>query len=349
MPAPGRAPEAAMPYRVGWMDVAFAWIRARPWPRSVSYLVLAAIGVVLSNAQNWLSGGRIELTVTQTAWGVLSVGIFVAVDLLNQVAGEAFDTFEPALGEGPVDRRRARYELTTYPRRASLVILAISFPFTALYYVVDPVASQISGLSPIALVGRGLFEGTFTAILLTLIAHAIRQLRIVGRLHAVAEHIDPFNAAPLYAFSRLTSLTGGALIAVIALGVLLNPASLQGEAFLYIWLPWLVGFPAVALFVFVAPLRGMHRRLVEMKGDLQEACEERIKAILGALHADVDALDLSRADGLQKSLASLLQERDILARLPTWPWSAGTLRGFLSALFLPVVVFLIQRLLGQIV
>jgi hypothetical protein len=152
------------------MDVVFAWIRARPWPRSVSYIVLTALGVVLSNAQNWLSGGRIELT--------------------------------------------------TFPRRTSL---------------------------------------------------------------------------------------------------------------------------------FLAPLRGMHARLVRMKVDLQEASEDRIKALLATLHADIDAMNLARADGLQKSLTSLLQERDILARLPTWPWSTGTLRGFLSALLLPIVLFLIQRFLGQIV
>lgn len=331
------------------MDALAGWIRARPWPRSVSYLALIGFGIIVSNAQNWLSGGPIEFTVLQTAWGIVTVGFLAVADLLNDVAGRSFDAFEPALGAASVDRRRRRYELTTFPRTPSLLILAISFPFTAMYYLADPVASQIVGLSPIALVMRGFFEGLFTAILLTVVAHAVRQLRIVSRLHAVAEHIDPFNAAPLYAFSRLTALTGMGLIAVIAVGVALNPASLQGQAFVFIWLPWLVGFPAIALFVFVAPLRGMHGRLAEMKRDLQGASEDRIKAVLAALHADVDAMDLSRADGLQKSLGSLLQERDILAKLPTWPWSAGTLRGFLSALLLPVVVFLIQRVLNQVV
>lgn len=341
-------PAAARPYPPGWMDVAISWIHARPWPWAVSYLGLTAAGVVFSNAQNWLSGGRIEFSPIQTAWGVLTVGLFVAVDLLNQVAGASFDQFEPALGSADVNRGRLRYELTTFPRTPSLVLLAISYPFTAMYYFADPVASQVTGLSPIALVMRGFFEGTFTAVLLTLIAHAVRQLRIVGHLHDVADRIDLFNPAPLYAFSRLTSLTGAALIAVIALGVVLNPASLQGNGFVYIWLPWLVGFPVVALLVFVAPLRGMHGRLARMKGDLREASEERIKAVLGELHADVDAMDLSRADGLQKSLASLLQEREIVAKLPTWPWSTATLRGFLSALLLPIVLFLIQRFLAQI-
>ncbi len=32
-----------------------------------------------------------------------------------------------------------------------------------------------------------------------------------------------------------------------------------------------------------------------------------------------------------------------VAKLPTWPWSAGTLRGFASALLLPIAVFLVQR------
>ncbi len=50
---------------------------------------------------------------------------------------------------------------------------------------------------------------------------------------------------------------------------------------------------------------------------------------------------------LGKSIAALWRERDIIAKLPTWPWSTGTLRGFVSALLLPITLFLIQRLLGD--
>jgi hypothetical protein len=46
-------------------------------------------------------------------------------------------------------------------------------------------------------------------------------------------------------------------------------------------------------------------------------------------------------------VAAIRREREILHGLPTWPGSTGTIRGFASALFLPLVLFLIQRLLSQ--
>jgi hypothetical protein len=64
---------------------------------------------------------------------------------------------------------------------------------------------------------------------------------------------------------------------------------------------------------------------------------------MGELTTAVDARDLPRAEGMQKLLASQLSQRDVLARLPTWPWSSGTLRGFATTLLLPVIVFLIPR------
>ena len=53
-------------------------------------------------------------------------------------------------------------------------------------------------------------------------------------------------------------------------------------------------------------------------------------ATLGEFNRDVDARDLSRADGLNKTLATLVLQREILAKLPTWPWSTATLRGFVT-------------------
>ncbi|TAJ99651.1 MAG: hypothetical protein EPO36_11380 [Chloroflexota bacterium] len=305
--------------------------------------------IIVSNSQDWLSGARFgSLTATQTAWGVLTIAFLVAVDHVNRVAGEAFDTFRVALTPGRIDEVRVRYELTTASRRTSIVLLVVSFPLTIAFYVSDPVGSKVAGLSPAALVGRTVFESLFSAIALTIIVHGVRQLRLVSRLHALADRIDPFNPEPLHAFSRLTSQTGMALVLMIAFGLALNPVAVGSESAALLWAPWVVGVPAVAVAIFVVPLLGMHRRLVAAKAGLQGAAEERLKAVLAAVHEDVDALDLRRADGLQKTLGSVLQEREILAKLPTWPWSAGTLRGFVTAILLPLVLFVGQRLLGDV-
>ena len=64
---------------------------------------------------------------------------------------------------------------------------------------------------------------------------------------------------------------------------------------------------------------------------------------------DVDKGDLARADGLNKQLSSMIQQRDLLAKLPTWPWSTGTFRAFLTAILLPLFLFIVQRVLVQFV
>jgi hypothetical protein len=42
-------------------------------------------------------------------------------------------------------------------------------------------------------------------------------------------------------------------------------------------------------------------------------------------------------------VTSALAERDLLMKLSTWPWTTATIRGFGSALLLPVVIFVITR------
>jgi hypothetical protein len=56
---------------------------------------------------------------------------------------------------------------------------------------------------------------------------------------------------------------------------------------------------------------------------------------------------MSTADALNKTLASLVVERELLAKIPTWPWQPGALTGFLTALLLPIILWLIQRILER--
>jgi hypothetical protein len=93
----------------------------------------------------------------------------------------------------------------------------------------------------------------------------------------------------------------------------------------------------------------MHGRLVAEKDRLHAEGEARLKLLLGQLNGDIDTGDLGRSDALNKTIASMLQQREVLAKLPTWPWSTSTLRGFMTAILLPIVLFLIQRFLSQVV
>lgn len=49
------------------------------------------------------------------------------------------------------------------------------------------------------------------------------------------------------------------------------------------------------------------------------------------------------------ALAGLEVVRGTIERLPTWPWPPALLRGFLSAIILPVVVYLLTRVAAGVV
>jgi hypothetical protein len=48
---------------------------------------------------------------------------------------------------------------------------------------------------------------------------------------------------------------------------------------------------------------------------------------------------------LETALKALTSERLLVRSISTWPWDPGTLRGFVSTLLVPIVLWLVTRLL----
>jgi hypothetical protein len=344
-PSPGRRP-----YARSWLNLLIDRIDGMPGPRWLGYAIVGAIAVTLSVVDGWLTDPAAvgTITVQLAGWGLLIVGSLVAVAVLNRIAQSALDMVRPLMTVTGDEAALMRYELTVAPAGPAVLIVFVAALFTVGIYVADPVASGVVGYSPLALAVRSVGDVFLAAVLLVFIYQAIRQLRCVARILDRVTRIDLFHPRPLYAFSRLTGGIGVTLAAVVLSTLVTLPDAAQAAANPYV-LGWLLGLLGFAVAVFVVPLVGLHERLVAEKERLQYEADERLQSVLAALDQDVDALDLSRADGLNKTLASVVQQRDLLARLPTWPWSATTLRAFLSALLLPIVLFLIQRVLVQFV
>jgi hypothetical protein len=344
------APAGARPFPRSWVNVLIDAIARSPIPSWLIYAAATSVTVVVSNSQGWIAGTVPvgSLTAVQTFWGVFLVASFWLLHFLDTAAGRAFDAFRPLLDDSPDEVGRLRYQLVVIPALPAVALTVLAVPFTLAYYLSDPAGSQIVGLPPAALVVRTLAESLSSALIFILVYHTYRQLRWVGRIHDRARRIDLYRPGPTYAFSRLTAPTGASLVFLMWVGYAANPQplDLSSAVTLTLWLPGLVAIPALGVFAFVAPLWGMHRRLAAEKERLRDASEARLEGLLAEVERDVDALDLSRADGLNKTLGSLLQQREVIARLSTWPWSTTTARGFGTAIMLPVVLFLIQRLLS---
>ena len=285
----------------------------------------------------------------QAFWGITLPLTLWLLHYLGDVAGAALDGFKPAFTASASEAARLRYELTVAPARPVLVLTIATAAATALYYLADPVGSQIAGLSPLGLAMRYAAETFFGSIIIVLVFQSLRQLRAVGRIHAGATRVDLFRPAPLYAFSVLTSRTA-IVIALVFIVPTLVAAQQGGLASgWWIWAPYVIIGIVVAAAVFAVPLRGMQKRILAEKRRLQAEVGQRIETTIAAIHRSVDAGEIAEAGKMNDALAALITERELVDKLPTLPWRPGTLGGLITAIALPLGLFVVTRLLERVV
>ncbi|TAJ99653.1 MAG: hypothetical protein EPO36_11390 [Chloroflexota bacterium] len=338
------------PYPPGWLHWLLRRLDALPGPAWVAYIALGVIQSLLFHLQPWTLGRSAfgTLDTTNVYWGVILTMMLWVAAHLDRVAGSSLEASRPALSLADAEVARLRYELTVDPASWSAAALVGSAVLTILQFVVDPVGSNLVGLAAPLVVAAFVGQFVNVAILLVLLTRLVRQMRLIRVTLDRSAIIDPFLPGPLSAFSRLTARAGIALVVIVTSGIVITPQSPDLAKFLVTSAPYLVISPIIATLAFVVPLYGLHGRLEVEKDRLQAEVEVRLKGLLTELNRDVDARDLQRADDLNKTLASMLQQREVIARLPTWPWSTGTLRAIITAILLPIFLFVVQLSLARI-
>ncbi|MEO8095734.1 MAG: hypothetical protein ABI632_12505, partial [Pseudolysinimonas sp.] len=210
------------------------------------------------------------------------------------------------------------------------VDIALSQYFTSpLATVVDTVLSAISGL---AMVMFGY--------------HSIHQLRMISRIYTRHTDVSVFDIGPLYALSRVSATTSVALL-IFSYVYLAFYGNWQINSVSNAVL--LGGILLVALLTFVVPLWGSHRLLQREKSHRLSEVGRRIEAAADTLHAKIDSREYSEEAGrIGDVIEGLIKERAIVAKAPTWPWDPDALRAVISALLLPVVIWVITRILERV-
>ncbi|MDL2334738.1 MAG: hypothetical protein QFC55_01735 [Chloroflexota bacterium] len=336
----------------GVVDRLLTLVDRFPGPSSVWFVLFAVALVAVATAWIWVTGAR---PVGQLDPEVIPPALMLAyflwlIHLLNRIAGSSFDAFRPALGAGASEQDRYRLALTSIPDRVALAaVLVVEVVLNVSYFgTIRPLRPPLPVTVELA---SAILYALVAASIGLLVVHDIRQLRLVSRLSALAANVDIFKPAPLTALSRLTAATAIGIITFVAVYALTAGITVPTaeQAALPVFIAEEIVMSAFAVASFVLPLRVMHARLVEEKVVLLGAAQDRLKATLGRLHATVEANDMSNADQLNKTISSVLAERDVLLKLPTWPWSTGTFRGVATAVLLPIVIFVITRLIDQLI
>lgn len=332
----------APPYPASWLDHLFDWIRKAPAPVWMTYAGLWALLFLLFSGLGWLaqadSQGHFLLIAVD---GSLFVVYYVSLmHYLDTTAGRALQEFRPLLQVDGNEFAHLHYQLTTLPAWPALLAGAVGVLITLAGLPLIPKDTVLGGIlrHPITQTIYAIANAVFC----TFVYHTVRQLRFVTRLHGTLTQVNLFRRSPLYAFSRLTMRIGFGWI--LGLSLALGPrlaGFLRPQDLFLLWAPFL---PLAALF-FVLPLTGIHRLLAREKTRLQEDIEQRIEAVIARIHGHQDADSLGDLGGLKTLLDSLMVEREMVAKLPTWPWQPGTLAGFTSALLIPLAVWLLQQLI----
>ena len=333
-----------MPYPASWIDRLMTAIKKQPAPYWLIYLLAGGGETLALQLIVWVASPATRFVIQpETAifplwtWGVLAL-----ITVLNQEALAALHRFQPLLDIEEEDKQALEYEITTMPAR----IVLWATPFWLLLFVViafsNPTISQHRDnpvlFSAVFLAGAGAFT-----IGSAIYVHTAHQLRIVNRLYLHMHKINMFHLAPVYAFSGLTAQTAIGFVLLIVLTQLLYPYSFEDANVLLLY----VGQILLALAVFVLPLRHAHQRLTAGKQRLQADAAQRMNTILQHLHTAVDERDVAAVDSLNRIMAAITNELNVLDKIPTWPWPPGTLRAVTTILLVPIALFLVQAVLKR--
>ena len=332
----------ARPYRPGWLDYLYARISALPIPTWVFYLALWFALVVLFGLLGWVQGADPTMLLPLLAVDAATYIVYylALMHYLNHTARRALTQFRPLLQVDDGEFARLEYELTTLPARSTLLATGAGVAITLISLLFAPSNQMMADLVRNPTIQ--LVYSVGNAILAVFAYHTIRQLRMISRILTSVSDLDLFRRGPIYAFSGVTART--ALGWLVGLSMGLSPRIVQlltPDRVELLWAP----LAPFAILVFVLPLIGAHRLLVREKTRLQDEVEQRVEVAFQRLHDQQDTDDFSHLGDRKTLLDMLLIERELVAKLPTWPWNPGTLAGFGSALLLPLLVWLLQQLL----
>ncbi|HEY6958422.1 MAG TPA: hypothetical protein VI814_06350 [Candidatus Limnocylindria bacterium] len=333
--------------RAGVLSRFYDWCDRLPWHGWWLFPAMAIVELAWALGVLWASGrvpvGTLDPTVTVgVVYGPYALG---ALAYLNRVAARALAAFWPATGWP--DEARASWTRAFTTVRAGLVApsLLLGIPVGLGAFLSAP--SSIMGaddqgrlaygvaIVPVAIIGY--------AMTLLVIAHTIRQLQLVARIHREAAAIDPFDRVPVYAFSRFTAQIGLLFLLSGYYTLTVNSAFQSGNIIGIAVLAIVLGLGAAC---FVLPLLGIHGRLVVEKDVLLAGVEARVSKLGLELYRRIDAGEFDGTKVISEAIAAAGAIRERIVRLPTWPWPPQLFRGFLSALFLPVIVYLVSRLIA---
>ena len=337
---------AVRPYPPSWLNYLSRWVQRLPGPSWAYYLGLWLALVVIQVAVLWIEGVFAVGTLFPAQFFIPAMLVLMLgmVHHLDRRANAALETLRPVLTLDEKGYDLARYRLITLPALPTLLASVITIGLVLLLGLISGEGEssiEVVSSSPIA-------EGFLLAVYWfgwwsfgAFAYHTMHQLREINKVYTEHTRVHLFAQRPLYAFSSVTALTAGVLALATYGWTALNPENLTDIYSVVV----IVAITVLALVVFAWPLWGIHRLLREEKARLLDECALQLEDAIADLHRKMEGGDLTGVDQLNLAMASLVIEKDALDATPTWPWQPETPRLLITALALPLGLWILQYIL----
>jgi hypothetical protein len=336
-------------YKPGWVNHLASWVNRLPGPIWSYYFALAVLLFSLQVLFLWVEGFFPPFSI-DPAHIFIAVAIpymLALIHYFDQLASRALTNMRPGLKTSDETFTQLDFQLTTLPAVPTLLSGLLGFSCIFLLESVTGEPYQLVALesTPISKILFRILYMILWWVFGTLLYHTIHQLRLIGHIYTQHTRINLFRMKDLYAFSNLIALTAGC-IAVLPIGfILANPWVSWNEPAVFVTV---LAVQIIALATFIWPHVGIHRLQVAEKDRLLDEANQRFESAIAILHQRVDSGKIEGSMDMNLTISSLQGELKTLGRIPTWPWQPETLRLLISALALPLGVWIIQLVLQRI-
>lgn len=332
--------------RINIIDRLMDFIVRLPAPYWLTYLVLFILQSLLSHILSWWDGwlppytfNSLNLLFPLWFWAPLAIMTY-----LNSISLAAISSFKPLLEGSDEEIQQLKIKFSTMPSRPLLISSIIWFLiYAALNYLARQTFFIEYGLGPLAIVYTLIIGLPTFVIGSSIYYHSFRQLRLIHQTVRKVKQLNLFNLEPVYAFSQVTAKTGISWIIMLSLTLVFFPLQMATLLTLSMYVVQVV----LALAAFVLPVWIVHQRLEEEKRHQVAQLNLRVELTLKKLHRCLDQNELDEVEQINELINGFNAEREILTKIPTWPWRPGVFTGFISAIVLPIVLFLLQYFIGN--
>lgn len=329
-----------------WFDVLLDAAGRAPGPRWVAVVVGSIIMALPQQLAEWATTRPFPDIYAPNVVGATTPILFLWVAVvLDDVARGALRRLRPALALSDDAVREIEGTLLRTPSWIPFGALVVGVPFGVQSVLDNPtgwsVDLAVADARLYAAVGVSVLT---TVVLLAFLGRLVHQLRLVATVHRDQVVVDLFHLEPLYAFSAFTSRAGVLLILVVT-GVFAGLSLTIGSAFGLgaSDLAILASLLGIAVACFVVPLLGLHDRIADAKAVRLAEAQSDLAVVLREVRARVGAGDIEGVGRTADAITAANAAVTAIGRVSTWPWRPETLRGFASAIGLPVALWLITE------